>query len=174
VKVLGWGFDFPTAIAGDAQHLYVANLEADSVDVLDLTKGSLSSGRRAEVRVWYGSQHGFSYPGGLALYGGILWVLSYSDPYVSAHQIIKLTALDVATGKAEHKVTVPYEDGLNGPANIAGFGSALVINGSDLFVSDPAGNEVIELEANSGRLVRVIEGTQYDFGTPTAFSHQRD
>ena len=172
VKVLGWGFNFSTAIAGDARHLYVANLGGDTVDVLDLANGSLVSGSRTKVQVWYGPQHSFLYPGALALYEGTLWVLSSGlDPYLSTHHRVTLTALDAATGRAEHVVTAYYSGGLpTVDLGIDGLYGALAIDGPNLFVSDPGGNEVIELGASNGRLVRVIDGPQYDFETPSAFA----
>jgi len=92
VKVLGWGFDNPSAVAGDAHQLYVANLLGDSVDVLDLSNGSLSTRASTKVRVWYGAQvdartgelvrvlsgapYGFESPVGLDVYGDHLFVIN--------------------------------------------------------------------------------------------------
>jgi hypothetical protein len=47
---------------------------------------------------------------------------------------------------------------------------SLATDALDLFVSDPGGNEVIEMDAGGGRLVRVIDGPQYDFGTQSALT----
>jgi hypothetical protein len=114
----------------------------------------------------------WTYPGALALNEGALWVLSSDlDPFLPSHHRITLTALDAATGRAEHVVTAFCSDQApESDVGIAGLDGALAIDGPDLFVSDPAGNEVIERDASSGRLVRVINGPQDDFGAPSALT----
>jgi hypothetical protein len=70
----------------------VANLLGDSVDVLDLSNGSLSTRASTKVRVWYGAQvdartgklvhvlsgapYEFESPVGLDVYGDHLFVIN--------------------------------------------------------------------------------------------------
>ncbi|HUC13938.1 MAG TPA: PQQ-binding-like beta-propeller repeat protein, partial [Acidimicrobiales bacterium] len=108
----------------------------------------------------------------LALYGDTLWVLSFGvSSFLSSHHRTTLTALDAATGRAKHVVTFPYP---SGPYKLvvtaADLEGALVTYGPDLFLAAPFFNEVIELDASSGRLVRVIAGPQFDFRVPTALA----
>jgi hypothetical protein len=172
VKVLGWGFDFPSAIAGDVHHLYVANGGGDSIDVLDLPVGPHPIGPGTRARVWHGAQHSFGNPDALALFGGTVWVLSDGlGSFNPGRQRIVLTDLDAATGKVKHLVTVPYPSGpYKFVVTAASLNGALVTDGSDLFASDPSINEVIELDASSGRLIRVIAGPQYDFRLPSGLA----
>ena len=46
--------------------------------------------------------------------------------------------------------------------------TALALRGDDLFVANPPGGSVTELNASTGALARVISGRQYQFNGPQA------
>ena len=70
MKVIGWGFNGPQAVASDGTHLWVANAGGNSVTELNLSDGSL-------VRVVSGASYGFNGPAALASDGTHLWVANF-------------------------------------------------------------------------------------------------
>jgi uncharacterized protein YjbI with pentapeptide repeats len=71
-----YGFNGPDAIAFDGSHLWVANLNGDSVTELNAADGNW-------VRTLSGGSYGFSYPEGIASDGSHLWVTNFGAPSVT-------------------------------------------------------------------------------------------
>jgi hypothetical protein len=158
VKVLGWGFDEPEAMAVDGQDFFVANEGDNTVTELALPTMTL-------VRVIHGPQYQFSEPGVLAVYGPYLWVLSEKvatlGPAAGAPDGI-LTEVDAATGQL---VQV-----LNGPQYGMDEVTAMTIDGPDLFVVDAGANQLTEVDASTGRLVGLINSPYFAFAEPRAIT----
>ena len=76
-----YGFNYPVALALDGTHLWVANLEANSVTELNLSDGSL-------VRVISDPSYGFNYPAGLASDGTHLWVANFIGSTVTESNLV--------------------------------------------------------------------------------------
>ena len=70
LKVIGWGFNGPQAVASDGTHLWVMNAGGNSLTELNLSNGSL-------VRVVSGASYGFNGPAALASDGTHLWVANF-------------------------------------------------------------------------------------------------
>ena len=67
VKILGWGFNDPVAIASGSTHVWVANYDGNSVTEFSASTGAL-------VKLISGSRYGFNGPDAIALDGNHVWV----------------------------------------------------------------------------------------------------
>lgn len=165
VRVIGWGFSYPDAIASNQDDLYVANEFGDTIDVLPLDNGSPPRDASRVTRVWYGAQDRFSYPLALALHGSTLWVLSDKPGAATPGLTGKtsLTALDAASGRVIRVITAVGTSSTGQPATLG-------LDDGELFVTDPAQNVVLGFNANNGTRVAVIRGPRYGFNDPSALA----
>ncbi len=156
VKVLGWGFSSPTALAAAGPDLFVAEPAASTVLELGAQTGGL-------VRVLGGH---FDGPVALAVVGPDLFVANEGDSSgfslggAGQGPVGSVDELDTATGSL---VKVFSRTGFDQP-------DALIADGADLFVADAASNSVTELDLATHSVLRELSGPSYGFDHPDALA----
>ena len=132
----------PYALAVADAHVWVANIRNNSLSELSAVTGSL-------IRVIRGGAYAFNQPFDMVSSGSRLWVMNDAtgDP---------ITELNAATGALIRVFN----------AKADAFGQfAMAVDGPHLWVTRWATNEVVELAASSGAVVRVVK-----FSRRTRFS----
>ncbi len=163
VKVFGWGFSHPSAVASDGSHVWVAN--TDSVTELNAASGHL-------VRVISGlaypyARHFFNPVIAIAARGAHVWVLNGGAcmTICSKGTNSSITELDAATGNLVRVIS--------GPKYRLNYSAAISVAGGELWVANGLGTKggsVTEVSASTGDLVRVISGPAFQFSGPDAIS----
>jgi hypothetical protein len=141
-----YGFDTPNALAISGDDGFVVNLGANTVTEFNVSTGSL-------VRVIGGRSYGFDGPRALTISG--------VDALVSNGNSI--TEFDTTTGALVRKLDAQQLGVGPRPIDLSGFASS----GDDAFVEDDANDTVIDVDAVTGKVVRVIDD---GFGSPGAIT----
>lgn len=157
VKVVGWGFQQPAALAVDGQDVFVANAGNNTVTELSLPTLTL-------VRVIHGAQYHFTQPRAAVVYGQDLWVLSVAPSATGSVPEAPsiLTEVDARTGQLV-RVVGGSGYGMRGA-------QAMTVVGPDIFVVDTGVNQVTEVDAGTGQVVRLINSVDYVFAEPRAIT----
>lgn len=151
VKVLGWGFDQPAAMAVDGPHLFVANAGSSSVTELNVAT-------MTRLKVYRASRYRFVAPRALVTYGPDLWALN--SPTTTEDG--SLSEVNLANGAL---VRV-----LKGPRYQMNVPTTMVIDGPDIFVLDAGKDQLSEIDARNGRLVRIIDAPEDIIAEPSALT----
>ena len=152
IKVLGWGFNGPNAIAAAGAHLWVANNGGNSVTELSASTGAV-------VKVLSGPSYGFNGPNAIAVGGGHVWVANFGNSGNST-----VTELSASTGAVVKVLSGPsYGFHFNGSSTIA-------VGGGHVWVANTGGASVTELNESTGTLVQVLSRPSYEFNRPDAIA----
>jgi hypothetical protein len=176
VKVISaplYQFHAPGPMVLDSDDLFVANGGgANSDSGGSVTEVNASTG--ALVKVITGSAYQFHDPDAMVLDGDNLFVANGDG--ANSDSGGSVTEVNASTGALVKVIT--------GPAYRFDSPDAMVLDGDDLFVADngypnPNGNgngpgSLTELNASTGKLVRVIAGSRYQFYDPEEMVFARD
>jgi hypothetical protein len=151
--------NWPTAIASDGAHVWVANTAGDSVTELDASTGHLVGVKRVG-----------RYPDAIASDGAHIWVASQWPAGADEGPPGSVTELDASTGNVVRTISdSSYQ--LNFPVAITSDGTHVwVANYYRKTVSGPYFNSVTEFSASTGRLIKVISGSSYEFNQPDSMA----
>ena len=159
VHVFGWGFHGDGNIVSNGADVWLLN-SANSVVELSAATGGL-------VRVIYGTGHEFDEPVAMAEDGVHLWVL---NAWVTTSQsyggsIAEINVSDGRLVRLIHGSNYEFAD----PRGIASDGVHVWVTNPCDIRSPSTGclpGSVTEISAVTGRLIRVISGSTFEFGTP--------
>lgn len=181
-------FDFPESIAVNARHLWVNNLESNSISELNVLDGSL-------VRVINAKSDHVSRPEYVFYHRSRVWVLSASPPSISELNasngaLVHVFALDtdqyglpddivfgavddwVLEGGPQSAVVEidPRNDSIvrTVKAKVDGLynATAMTLSATHLWITDTYSSAVTELNASNGSLVRVVTSQHDDLDYP--------
>jgi hypothetical protein len=138
-----YGFNYPYAIAADANHVWVANDSGNSVTELDAGNGSW-------VQTLSGGSYRFKNSGGIIDDGTHVWVTNTDTNSV--------TELAASNGSWVRTLS-GGNYGIDQP-------EGLMDDGTHLWITNSGGNSVTEVNASNGALVRTLSGGDYRFNEP--------
>ena len=141
----GYGFDHLSGLAFDGTHLWVGNLDGNSVTEIDASDGSL-------VRVLSASKYSFDQPAAMAFDGTHLWITNADD---------SVTEINASSGAFVRNLS--FENPVNKSPAIA-------FDGTHLWITNYTGDTVTEINASNGSLVRVLSGGSYHFNLPAGIA----
>jgi len=185
----GYGFDHLSGLAFDGTHLWVGNLDGNSVTEINASDGSL-------VRVLSASKYSFDEPVALAFDGTHVWVsnldgnsvteinasdgslvrvlsaskYSFDQPAAMAFDGTHLwitnaddsvTEINASSGAFVRNLS--FENPVNKSPAIA-------FDGTHLWITNYTGDTVTEINASNGSLVRVLSGGSYHFNLPAGIA----
>ena len=133
VRVPGWAFAGPDAIAADRARVWVANNGGNSVTELSAATGAL-------IRVISGQRYQLNGPVAIAASANSVWVANATGN--------SLTEINAATGALIRVISAPRYQ-LNGP-------QAITADASHVWVASGNSKALTEINAVTGALIRVI------------------
>ncbi len=162
----GYDFDDPTALVVHSGSVFVVNSDGNSVTQLSDSTGALVQ----VISNVSNPSYQFDDPNAIADMSGDIWVTNATGGSTSDPLAGSVTEFKASTGGFVRLVEATA-DGLETPDGIA-------FDGSHLWVSDNASNQVTEL-SQSGKLVQVVTNSSnnanYGFDKPTvvvAYKHE--
>jgi 6-phosphogluconolactonase (cycloisomerase 2 family) len=162
------GFKTPIAIAVTQSHVWVVNdgVKGDSRGTGSITELSASTG--ALVRVITVSAARFDNPAAIAISGSHVWVTNLETSSNGG----SVTDLNESNGSIA-RVVDSLSDAFDGPVAVAARGDDvwIVSNGVKNYYGNGRGvGSVTELDATTGRVIRVITAQTVPFDEPTAIA----
>jgi serine/threonine-protein kinase len=188
----GFNFPFGAGVADDGSHVWVVNTGSNSVTELAASDGAF-------IRYLAGGSYGFSSPFGIALAGGHVWVSngggqnSVTELNASDGSWIRTVAggsnvtgigsdgshvwvINDNTGVLDSLTELSASDGSR-IRTLAGFSTygfnnslAIAFDGRDIWVSNPEGGSVTELDASDSKWIRTLKGRKYGLNAPAGIA----
>jgi len=159
------GITYPASISDSGHYLWV--LDAGY-------KGGLGGVTRIDLRTGSrltesGSSYPFVRPASIAASGSHVWVLN--NPYREPLSLVELNT----KGTVLRTLSGPEFDFGSYDAGAGYRQESLAASGDRVWVTNPAGGpsghgSVTEIDARTGKLIRVLSGSRYDFRSPVAVS----
>ncbi len=130
-----YGFNWPKPITYNSGHMWIGNTDHQSTVEINASSGSL-------VRIITGYQYGFGEATAFAFDGTNLWLDESAN---------RITVFNASTGVFVNLLTSIPVNGLSFFSS-----SGIVYDGSHIWVSEPLGNSVAELNRGNGAVIRTV------------------